>query len=96
MPSFRFKCVDEELISNKLRNIDLNKSAGYDNIPGKLLRLAHSALAPALTQLVNSCIKSSKFPMNMKLAELSPVYKNDDNLMKENYRPVEVTRVCCE
>ena len=93
VPSFHFKCVDEEIISNKLRNINLNKSAGYDNIPGKLLRLAHSALAPALTQLVNSCIKSSKFPMNMKLAELSPVYKNDDNLMKENYRPVSVLTI---
>ena len=35
VPSFHFKC-------NKLRNIDLNKSAGYDNIPGKLtLIFAH-------------------------------------------------------
>ena len=93
VPSFHCKYVDEELISNKLRNINLNKSAGYDNILGKLLRLAHSALAPALTQLVNSCIKSSKFPMNMKLAELSPVYKNDDNLMKENYRPISVLTI---
>ena len=88
--SFHFKCVDEELISNKLRNINLNKSVGYDDITGKLFRLDHSALAPALTQLVNLCIKNSKFPVNMKLAELSPVYKNDDNLMKENYRPVSV------
>ena len=30
--------------------------------------------------------------MNMKLAELSPVYKND-NLMKENYRPVSVLTI---
>ena len=31
--------------------------------------------------------------MNMKLAEPSPVYKNDDNLMKENYRPVSVLTI---
>ena len=32
-----FKCVDQELIGSKLRNINLNKSASYDDIPGKLL-----------------------------------------------------------
>ena len=93
VPSFHFKCVDEERISNKLRNINLNKRAGYDNIPGKLISLAHSALAPVLTHLVYLCIKSSKYPTNMKLAELSPMYKNDDNLMKENYRPVSVLTI---
>ena len=92
VPSFHFKCVDEELISYKSRNINLNKSAGYDNIPGKLPHLAHSALAPVLSHLVNSCIKPSKFPMNMKLAVLSPVYKND-NLMNEVYRPVSVLTI---
>ena len=36
-PYFHFKCVDQELIGSKFRNINLNKSASYDDIPGKLL-----------------------------------------------------------
>ena len=93
VPSFHFKCVEQKFISNELRNINLIKSVGYDNIPGKLLSLAHSALALALVHLVNSCTKCSKLPMNMKLVEFSPVYRNDDNLMKDNYRPVSVLTI---
>ena len=65
-------------------------SQACDNIPGRLLRLAHSALAPHLTYLVNECLRSSAFPYNMKNAELSPIYKRHGNLDKVNYRPVSV------
>ena len=60
-------------------------SQGYDDIPGKLLRLA-----PHLTYLINECLRTSAFPHNMKNAELSPVYKKHDNLDKVNYRHVSV------
>ena len=86
--SFHFTSVDVCTIDKKLCNVDNKKSQGYDNIPGKLLRLAHSALAPHLTYLVNEW--TSAFPYNMKNAELSPVYKRHDNLDKVNYRPVSV------
>ena len=82
--------VDVSTIDKKLCSIDNKKSQGYDNILGKLLRLAHSALAPHLTYLVNECLKTSAFPYNMKNAEVSPVYKRHDNLDKINYRPVSV------
>ena len=91
--SFHFMSVDVSTIDKKLCSIDNKKSQGYDNIPGKLLRLAHSALAPHLTYLVNECLKTSAFPCNMKNAELSLVYKRHDNLDKINYRPVSVLTV---
>ena len=47
--SFHFKSVDVSTIENKLCNIDNKKSEGYDNIPGELLDLAHSAPARHLT-----------------------------------------------
>ena len=88
--SFHLMSVDVSTIDKKLCSIDNKKSQGYDNIPGKLLRLAYSALAPHLTYLVNACLTTSAFPYNMKNAELSPVYKRHDNLDKINYRPVSV------
>ena len=41
-----------------------------------------------LTSLINNCMKWGIFPENMKLANVSPIYKKSDNLMKGNYRPV--------
>ena len=39
---------------------------------------------------MNTCIKNSKFPSEMKYAKLSPLFKKTDNLLKENYRPVSI------
>ena len=81
------------LLTRKCVALITKKSQACDNIPGKSLRLAHSALAPHLTYLVNEvneCLRTSAFPYNMKNAELSPIYTRHGNLDKINYRPVSV------
>ena len=88
--SFCFTTVSHDMINRKLRNINGRKATGYDNIPGKLLRLAHSELAFPLTNLINTCLTRNTFPDIMKYAELSPIFKQGDNLSKGNYRPVSV------
>ena len=70
--------------------IDIKKATGCDNIPGKILRLAHNELTTPLTSLINNCMGRGIFPDDMKLAEVSPSYKKSDNLMKGNYRQVSV------
>ena len=88
--AFDFNPASEEVIDTKLRSINNRKSQGYDDIPGKLLRLAHAPLAPHLTYLVNLCFRTATFANNLKNAELSPIHKKEDNLNKTNYRPVSV------
>ena len=43
--------------------------------------------------MLNQCIRLSIFPSNMKNAELSPLYKKEDQLNKVNYRPVSLLTV---
>ena len=74
----------------KLKKINPQKSTGCDNIPGKLLRLAHNELSIPLSNVFNSCIKQCVFPDIMKCGEVSPVYKKNDNIEKINYRPASV------
>ena len=90
---FSFSCVDENAVTSELRSIKINKGPGYDCIPGKLLRLAHEVLSPHFTYMLNECITRSVFPSNMKNAELSPLYKREDQLNKVNYRPVSLLTV---
>ena len=47
--SFSFSCVDEDVVTSKLRSIKINKGPGYDCIPSKLIRLAHKVLSPHFT-----------------------------------------------
>ena len=37
------------------------------------------------------CVTASFFPSEMKLAEISPIFKRNDNLCKENYRSINLT-----
>ena len=80
------------MISILNRSIDNHKSQGYDNIPGKLLRLAHAPLAPLLTYLVNLCFRTATFADNLK-NWTRPHSQKEDYLNKTNYRPVSVLTV---
>ena len=88
--SFQFHLVSENYIEKKLQKINIRKATGFDNIPGKILKLGSSELSVPITNLINACITKSSFPGVMKCAELSPIFKKDDNLMKKNYRPVSI------
>ena len=41
-----------------------------------------------MTQTINMSIDNNCYPDDLKLAEISPVFKKKDDLDKENYRPV--------
>ena len=55
-------------------------------------RFSASAVFPAqnLCDLFNTCVISSCFPSQMKLADITPLFKKDDTLCKENYRSVNL------
>ena len=42
------------------------------------------------TKIVNLSFENNCFPEDLKLAEVSPVFKKNDDLDKENYRLVNV------
>lgn len=39
---------------------------------------------------LNSSIKASKFPENLKLADITPLYKKGKKDIKKSYRPVSI------
>ena len=41
-----------------------------------------------LTTIINKCLSNGLFPSELKLADVSPVFKKDVDLNNENYRPV--------
>ena len=91
--SFSFQLVDTQQVSLALKKVNPRKATGYDNLPGKIIRIAYSELSYPLTHLINISISLKSFPCTMKCAEISPLFKKDDNLMRDNYRPVNVLTV---
>ena len=87
---FTFHKVNPHEIMLKLKRVNPRKATGYDNIPGKLIRLAHRELSFPISNLINAGLSQCHFPNSLKCAEVSPVFKKSDNLKKGNYRPVSV------
>ena len=46
--------------------------------------------ADSLQQLFNQAVTTREFPSNLKNADVTPVFKKNNPLSKENYRPVSV------
>ena len=72
-----------------LELLKTSKATGNDTIPAKVLKLAAKELSTPPTKLYNSCISSGKWS-EWKRGEWIPVFKKDNHLDKENYRPVTV------
>ena len=67
----------------------VDESTGPD-IPTKLVKLGLPVLASIISKVMSYSISMSNFPPNLKMGNLSPVYKKNDNMSKGNYRPVSV------
>ena len=93
MDLFDFRPVNHCEISRKLKMLISRKSNGYDNIPAKLLGVAHVELTSPVSKLIINVMQMNVHPETMKCAELSPIYKRDDNALKVNFRPVSVLTV---
>ena len=82
--NFFLKKVIEDLV----RKISF-KATPVGDIPADMLKPTVDIHLPFITKIINL----SFVPDDIKLAEISPVYKKKDDLHKENYRSVSVLYV---
>ena len=57
------------------------------------MKASIESCSKALTKFFNNAILTSDFPDNLKVADVSPIFKKDDPQKSENYRPVSVLPV---
>lgn len=85
---YPFNGVDlYDLIMKKLKN---KKSCGEDGIPSFLIKkIFHIILSP-FCHLINLSFCEGKFPSELKIGKIIPIYKKNDKQNVENYRPVTI------
>ena len=76
-----------------LRQLDVNKAAGSDGIPSRLLKETAEQIAPSLTKLFNKSLQLGVVPSDWKLANLVPVFKKGKREHVDNYRPISLLSV---
>ncbi len=54
------------------------------------IKIGAPVLKNTLLPIVNQSIASSNFPSDLKMAEVSPIFKKDDRINKEKYHPITI------
>ena len=88
--NFSFTEVSQFEIEKKIENLNVKKTTTHRNIPPKVLKTSAMVTAETLLQLFKQALTTGEFPSNLKNADVTPVFKKNNPLTKENYRPVSV------
>ena len=90
---FNLNITSPEIFAKYIDKLQKNKAVGYDGLKATFIKISGPQLCNSLCELFNICVKASSFPSDMKLAEISPIFKRDDNLCKENYRSINILAI---
>ena len=75
-----------------MRSIISTRQKAYQkgNIPPILLKENNDICATVIYSDINQCIDTGSFSSNLKNADITPLFKKTDRLLKSNYRPVSI------
>ena len=69
--------------------LDCSKKTG-GSISNRNLKLSVNIISPIIANLVNSSLNSGNFPDRLKLADITPIPKHEDNKALDDYRPISI------
>ena len=88
---FYFSNTEVSDILKETKTLNNEKNGTFGNIPTKLLKKVSDICAPALNDIWNNeTITQNSFPNNLKLVDVTPVFKKEDASLIKNYRSVSV------
>ena len=88
--SIFLKKIMESEIGRLIQELDTSKSMGIDEIPPKILKWGAEIFIPLLTKLFNMCIDKGIYPDSLKLARVTPVFKDGNKNDVSSYRPISI------
>ena len=91
--SFSLTEIETDDVDKEICSLNSKKSGTHNDIPAKILKKCTSLTASVLLKHFNEILRTGNFPDRLKLADITPVFKKNNPLEKENYRPAGVLPV---
>ena len=86
---FEFEEMNLKDVEKEILNLNTKKAFASNSIPAKVLKETSDIYSPVLQPIWNDKIlKKCQFPENLKLADITPVFKKEDKNLAKNYRPI--------
>ena len=90
LKEFSFQSVPEDLLHEIILSLDVSKATPVGDIPVDILKHTVDIHLPFITKIINVSFENGHFPDELKLAELSPIFKKNNDLDKEKYRSASI------
>ena len=92
--NFSFTSVSLKDVNSLLRKLDPSKACQKENVPTSILKGNSDIFSDIISKDINTCIRDSSFPDDLKIAEVVPCFKKDPKKdsknKKDNYRPISI------
>ena len=85
--------INETVVYKKLTELNVNKSAGVDDLHPKLLYELRDVLTKPLARLFSLSCESGIIPQDWRDANITSLFKKGSRSTPENYRPISLTSV---
>ena len=80
--------IDVTTVDKILKNLDVAKASGIEQISAKFLKDGAPVIAIHLANMVNLLIKRDTFPSKRKIAKIKSLFKMGIKTDAQNYRPI--------
>ena len=82
-----------EKVQKKIEKLNISKATGPDEIPARLLKQHSDQFAPMLVKIFQRSYAEGIVPQDLKLANITPIYKGGSKKCPGNYRPISITPI---
>ena len=73
-----------------IKTLNCRKATISNDIPTKIIQQFTEIFIDCLSNNFNNCLKGGMFSIELKLADVLPVFKKNDQKDKSNYRPISI------
>ena len=85
--------IEEHEVESEIKNLNPNKSSGFDGYSASMLRNIYKEISKPLTHIYNQTFITEIIPDQIKIAVVQ-MHKANENNKFENYRPISVLTSC--
>ena len=87
---FHFMDASSQVFEKEIRNFDTKKASVENDMPAKIIIGSSEVVSTYLRDIYNDSKNQQDFPLSLKLADVIPIPKTKEKIVRKDFRPVSL------